>query len=339
MAIEASRRAADPFEFKSAEHLLFIEKERACNIGELARALRSCPEGSIFQHTFRTLEEHHFIKEGFSNDFAHWAYVELGKVGLGERLASLDVREFTSLVDTAFPSYRNGGGLWGTKSQITRPRRPGAPFYFCSSKIIILPPQRQVNLAEFIEGLRAVSVHSIHYHFIEARLRRKLESNDFSIWLQQRLGHSAAGAQLNQIDIYTSTLEGVRAKDHPDPAERIRLGMSHKVKTDNGRDCVDSNRLGRSAAAGAETITEVQPSPRCASTAKAAHLRHTTRQLHLRATCRLRSRSSANRNSTSSVFWPSLAQESREDGELNRRGRRSCRDAESAGAALGGDRR
>src|SRR5262252_4899270 len=97
MAAEATRRAADPFEFKSAAHLLFIEKQRACNIGELAQALQSCPEESIFQHTFRTLEEHHFIKEGFSNDFAHWAYTELGEVGLGERLASLDIREFTSL--------------------------------------------------------------------------------------------------------------------------------------------------------------------------------------------------------------------------------------------------
>jgi hypothetical protein len=55
-----------------------------------------------------------------------------------------------------------------------------------------------------------VSVHSIHYHFIEARLRRKLESNDFSIWLQRDLGLKREAVLLNQIDIYTSTLEGVR---------------------------------------------------------------------------------------------------------------------------------
>src|SRR5436305_8259162 len=90
-------QARTPFEFKSAALLLFIERERATNIDELLQALQSCPEESIFQHTFRTLEEHHFLKEGFSNDFAHWAYTELGEVGLGERLASLDVREFTSL--------------------------------------------------------------------------------------------------------------------------------------------------------------------------------------------------------------------------------------------------
>ena len=212
MASEAARRAADPFEFKSAAHLLFIEKERARNIGELAQALRSCPEESIFQHTFRTLEEHHFIKEGFSNDFAHWAYVELGEVGLGERLASLDVREFTSLT-----TLRNRlieiVEDYGETHAKSKERQAGSPFYFCSSKTIILPPQRQAStLPEFIDGLKAVSLHSIHYHFIEARLRRKLESNDFSIWLRRDLGVSREANLLDQIDIYTATLEGVRRK-------------------------------------------------------------------------------------------------------------------------------
>jgi len=212
MAIEASRRAATPFEFKSATHLLFIEKESACNVADLARSLRTCPEESIFQHTFRTLEEHHFIKEGFSNDFAHWAYVELGEVGLGESLASLDVREFTSL-GTLRSRLIEIVENYGEQHPKSRAREASAPFYFCSSRTIVLPPQRQAStLPEFIEGLKAVSLHSIHYHFIEARLRRKLESNDFSIWLKRDLGISNEAGLLDQIDIYTSTLEGVRRK-------------------------------------------------------------------------------------------------------------------------------
>jgi Family of unknown function (DUF5752) len=212
MAMEASRSGPDPFEFKSAAHLLFIEKERARNIGELAQALRSCPEESIFQHTFRTLEEHHFIKEGFSNDFAHWAYMELGEVGLGERLASLDVREFTSLV-TLRSRLIEIVEEYGEKNAKSREHQATTPFYFCSSKTIVLPPQRRAStLPEFIEGLKAVSLHSVHYHFIEARLRRKLESNDFSIWLRRDLGISKEASLLDHIDIYTSTLEGVRRK-------------------------------------------------------------------------------------------------------------------------------
>lgn len=204
--------ARTPFDFKSAAHLLFIERERASTIDELLPALRSCPEESIFQHTFRTLEEHHFIKEGFSNDFAHWAYTELGEVGLGERLASLDVREFTSLAALRARLIEVVEDF-ATEDPKARKRIADTPFYFCSSKIIVLATQRSAaNLAEFIEGLKQVSLHSIHYHFIEARLRRKLESNDFSIWLLRDLGLERESSLLNQIDIYTSTLEGVRRK-------------------------------------------------------------------------------------------------------------------------------
>lgn len=205
-------QARTPFEFKSAAHLLFIEREKATNIEELLKALRSCPEASIFQHTFRTLEEHHFIKEGFSNDFAHWAYTELGEVGLGERLASLDVREFTSLAALRERLVEIVQDFAAGNPQASERAAP-SPFYFCSSKTIVMPTQRHsTDLTEFIVGLRQVSVHSIHYHFIEARLRRKLESNDFSIWLHRDLGLEKEAAALNRIDIYTSTLDGVRRK-------------------------------------------------------------------------------------------------------------------------------
>lgn len=205
-------QARSPFEFKAAAHLLFIERERAGNIEELLQALRSCPEESIFQHTFRTLEEHHFLKEGFSNDFAHWAYLELGEVGLGERLASLDVREFTS-VGSLRSRLVQIVEEYSSANPKSRERTATTPFYFCSSKTIVVAALRTAaNLAEFIDGLRQVSLHSVHYHFIEARLRRKLESNDFSIWLTRDLGLEREAGLLNQIDIYTSTLEGVRRK-------------------------------------------------------------------------------------------------------------------------------
>ena len=86
-----------PFYFNSSAHLLLIGRERARNLSELLQGLRTCSENSIFQHTFRTLQEHHFIREGFSNDFAHWALSACNEPRLAERLANVDVREFTSL--------------------------------------------------------------------------------------------------------------------------------------------------------------------------------------------------------------------------------------------------
>jgi hypothetical protein len=207
-----TRSASTPFEFKAAAHLLFIERAQARNLAELLDALLSCSEDSIFQHTFRTLEEHHFIKEGFSNDFAHWASSELGVIGLGERLASLDVREFTSLSSLRSRLIQLVEDFLARNPK-ARGQTAENPFYFCSSKTVVLPVQtRARDLTEFIDGIKQVSVHSIHYHFIEARLRRKLETNDFSLWLQKELGLSRAASLLNRIDIYTSTLEGVKRK-------------------------------------------------------------------------------------------------------------------------------
>src|SRR5256885_16901373 len=91
------RWAGSPFYFNSASHLLRIGREKATCLQELLEAIRTCPDASIFQHTFQTLEEHHFIKEGFSNDFSHWAFSACNEVELAERLSSLDIREFTSL--------------------------------------------------------------------------------------------------------------------------------------------------------------------------------------------------------------------------------------------------
>ncbi|MCU1310020.1 MAG: hypothetical protein JWO20_1145, partial [Candidatus Angelobacter sp.] len=68
------------------------------------------------------------------------------------------------------------------------------------------------TLAEFTEGLRRVSLHSIHFHFINARLRLKLNSNDFSIWLEEELGLPQLADRIEEIDIYTSTMEEVRQK-------------------------------------------------------------------------------------------------------------------------------
>src|ERR1700684_2445198 len=88
-----SRKSKKPFYFNTSEHLLRIGREKAANLSELLEALRRCPANSVFQHTFRTLQEHHFIRRGFSNDFAHWAFSACNEPGLAERLASLDVRE------------------------------------------------------------------------------------------------------------------------------------------------------------------------------------------------------------------------------------------------------
>ena len=204
------RWARAPFYFNSASHLLRIGREHATNLSELLEGLRGCPNDSIFQHTFQTLQEHHFIREGFSNDFAHWAFAACNEVGLAERLAAIDVREFTSIADlrirlvTLVEEYLK-------RNPRARDRAALEPFYFCASDTVVIPtPFVARNLQEFTDSLKKVSIHIIHYHFIEARLRLKLNSNDFSVWLEEEMDLGVVSDRMNRIDIYTSTLHDVR---------------------------------------------------------------------------------------------------------------------------------
>jgi hypothetical protein len=210
LPVAARRWARAPFYFNTAAHLIRIGREKAVNLDELLEGIKMCPDESIFEHTFQTLREHHFIREGFSNDFAHWAFAACNEVGLAERLSGIDVREFTSV--TALRERLTWTiELYLKQNPRAKDRLAFEPFYFCASELVVIPtPYVARNLQEFGEALRAVSLHSIHYHFIDARLRLKLNSNDFSMWLESELDLGRIADRLNRIDIYTSTLEDVR---------------------------------------------------------------------------------------------------------------------------------
>ncbi len=206
----AVRHPGKPFFFNTSEHLLRIGRQRASTLAELLQAIQTCPDDSIFQHTFRTLQEHHFIRQGFSNDFAHWSLSACHEPALAETLASVDVHEFTAI-----------DGLRQRMVEILedfveRHQRAGAraanePFYFCASDILVLPtPFVADSLPKFLEGLKQVSIHSIHHHFIEARLRLHRMSNDFSQWLEEEVGLPQIAESIERLDFYTNTMEGVR---------------------------------------------------------------------------------------------------------------------------------
>ena len=210
MSIPNARQPEKPFYFNTSEHLVRIGRQKAITLAELWQALQTCPDDSIFQHTFRTLQEHHFIRQGFSNDFAHWCVSACNEPVLAEQLASVDVREFTAIdglrkrmvgiVDEFLQHHPHAGS-----------KAAHEPFFFCASEIVVLPTRfAPDSVAGFVKGLKQVSVHSIHHHFIEARLRLHLMSNDFSQWLEEEAGLPRAAESIERIDIYTNTMEGVR---------------------------------------------------------------------------------------------------------------------------------
>lgn len=207
---QPARKPNKPFYFNTSEHLLRIGKEKASTLPELLEAIKTCPDDSIFQHTFRTLQEHHFIRQGFSNDFAHWSLSHCHEPVLAEQLASVDVREFTTI--EGLRQHMSGiVGEFLKEHPRSNTHAANEPFYFCASDILVLPTSFVANsLPAFVNGLKHVGVHSIHHHFIEARLRLHLMSNDFSQWMKEEAGLPEIADAIEHIDIYTNTMEGVR---------------------------------------------------------------------------------------------------------------------------------
>ena len=202
------KRAQQPFRFVCASYLTRISLERAWTLAELEQHLRSVSAGSIFYHTFQSLEAHHYTI--FANDFAHWVMAGCNEATLAEELGAIDLRDFVSVEELrkvlvhVMESHLE-------KMPQSADRPAFEPFYFCEAVEIAVPLGTEANtLAELAEGVRQMSLRTFHYHFINSRLRLQLRTNDFSLWIHGNLELPNLADQLNRMDFYTNTLEGVR---------------------------------------------------------------------------------------------------------------------------------
>jgi Family of unknown function (DUF5752) len=201
-----------PFSFFTVAYLTRIGNQCARNLAEFWKGLEECSDTSIFHHTFQTLESHHFLTEGFSNDFAQWVLASANRDELAEQLAALDVRDYLSIAELR-SDLRRVVGTYCSKYPNYANQEALEPFYFCESVEVTEPVGVTVNnLREFREGIERLSHASFYFHFISSRLRLHLRTNDFSVWLENSLGLDRLANQVNRIDVYTNTLDGARAR-------------------------------------------------------------------------------------------------------------------------------
>jgi hypothetical protein len=204
--------AAEPFQFSTAAYLTRIGNEVASNLSELAGGLGLCSDASIFHHTFQTLGSHHFLTEGFSNDFAQWVLTATNRGELAEQLVALDVRDYLLLSELRNDLRRVVGDYCSAYPQVSK-QEALQKFYFCESVEVTLPLGAVAHtLNEFREGLQQISHDSFYFHFISSRLRLQLRTNDFSQWFANSLGLESLAYNANRIDIYTNTLDSARAE-------------------------------------------------------------------------------------------------------------------------------
>lgn len=201
---------AEPFQFATASYLTRINNQKATTIQELLGGIDQASDASIFYHTFQSLGQHHFLTEGFSNDFAQWVLAALNRPELAEQLGGVDIRDYISLAELRadlrrlIASYCEANPRQAELSAFE-------PFYFSETVEVVAPIGRQAaTLAEFRDVLQHLSHTSFYYHFIASRLRLQLQTNDFSHWLAHSLGLDDLARRINRIDIYTNTLDSAR---------------------------------------------------------------------------------------------------------------------------------
>lgn len=204
------KRTENPFLFATQVNLVELTGQKARDLNELLEILKKSSPSIIFHHTHHFLKQHQFLSPEPPNDFAYWVTNVLQEDKLGERLAAVDT--------IRFPSVRALGAkiievieqyLSTRKTSRTAP--DGEEFHVMKSKSFVLPTHyRAHDLAEFLEAIRKVSIHSLYHHIFSARIRLGREANDFSLWLENELAESALAKSISMLDPYTQTLEGLR---------------------------------------------------------------------------------------------------------------------------------
>jgi len=197
------------FQFMTKADLALLLGRKAKNAHELYSGLRDVPAMSVYYHTHRFLQQHHYLSPEPPNDFAYWVTNVLNDDVLGERLASIDIMQFVSIEEIRHCFLSLLEEYLQTEEQKTDCPR-GEEFHFMACQTFVFPtPYAATTLREFRDALEHVSFGSLYYHMFDARMRPELGNNDFSIWIRD-IGRPTLAGAIQALDPYTYTLDGLR---------------------------------------------------------------------------------------------------------------------------------
>ncbi len=193
-------------------HLSELTGLRATTLVQLVSLIKEVSGSCIYHHTHRFLQQHQYLSPEPPNDFAYWVTDILGEDELGEKLASIDTVQYSTIrklrdkIALTIEDYLNNNPLAKVKFA-----RADEEFYFIKSISFILPTGYiAYDLKEFSEILKKVTIDSIYFHIFEARLRLEKPTNDFALWIERSLGDKDLADELCCFDPYTRTLEDLR---------------------------------------------------------------------------------------------------------------------------------
>jgi hypothetical protein len=205
-------RAKEAFRFYTRLHLSELTGLRASTLSQLVGLIKQVPGSCIYHHTHRFLQQHQYLSPEPPNDFAYWVTDILGEDELGEKLASIDTIQFSTIRDLreaiaiAIDDYLKNNAL-----AKLRFAREGEEFHFVKSISFVIPTNYVVyDLKEFKDILGNITIDSIYFHIFEARLRLERKTNDFSNWIENSIGDRELAEDISKLDPYTHPLEELR---------------------------------------------------------------------------------------------------------------------------------
>lgn len=202
----------DIFQFRSGASLDKLTGQKAYNLEELLDLIKTCPESSIFYHTFCAFLKMREANVPYNTDFAIWVARTLNEKALAEKLIAVDLSEYKTLESLRMrlieiiESYRE--------------QQPGAfqkmaeePFYLYDVvRIIYLTDKFAYDLQSFREILATVSTRSVYFHFVASRIQTQFQADDFSTWIEGSLNVPDLAQAIRKIDVSVYTLEQLRSR-------------------------------------------------------------------------------------------------------------------------------
>jgi len=205
-------KAIEPFRFYTRLHLSELTGLRASNLSQLLSLVKQVPGSCIYHHTHKFLQQHQYLSPEPPNDFAYWVSKVLGEEELGERLASIDTVQFSTirlLRDKIAATIENY--LKNNLSSKLKFAVEGEEFHFIKSVSFVLPTNYiAYDLREFADVVKNITIDSIYFHIFESRLRLEKKTNDFSNWIKTSIGDKELSDKISRLDPYTYTLEDLR---------------------------------------------------------------------------------------------------------------------------------
>ncbi len=201
-----------PFRFVTSNILAELTGRSAANLKEFVEGIKAADESTIFTHTHMAFKEFHFARGIYTNDFSRWVAESVQDDVLAEKLAAIDITDFTDLLELKKNFIKTIEDYLGSIPMI-RSAPKGEEFHFYRNiGIISLTAFEVWDLEEFKKALKLVGPRSIFYHFFESRLRLKKKTNDFSAWIEDALGKKDLAQAIEQIDPYVVSLDELADK-------------------------------------------------------------------------------------------------------------------------------